>query len=59
METVLEYGIGQRLGRVFMDVWDIERFYECQNCSSRRAKRLTAMNLSQEIPPGITCDCGR
>lgn len=59
METVLEYGIGQRLGRVFMDVWDIERFYECPNCSSRRAKRLTAMNLSQEVPPGITCDCGR
>ncbi len=57
METTLEYGIAQKRGRVFMDVWDIERFHDCPRCSPQRSDRLTAMNLSQDVPPPIVCDC--
>jgi hypothetical protein len=44
-------------GRVFVDLWDVERFYECPNCGPPRAARLLQMNLSQRILPAIECSC--
>jgi len=58
MERVLEYGVGLRRGRVFMDLWDLERSYTCGVCGPARGERLAAINLSQPVPPRISCVCG-
>ena len=56
LERVVEYGL-QRSGiRVFADLWDIEKFFDC-TCSSARADRLRQMNRSQRaVAPG-RCGC--
>ena len=56
LERVVEYGLSLRHGRVFADLWDIERFFDCE-CSSRRAARLREMNLRQQIPGSVECVC--
>jgi len=57
METVLEEGVRLRRGRVFMDLWDIERTATCTACGPRRTERLREINFSQVVPPRIECDC--
>lgn len=42
--------------RVFADLWDIERFFDCE-CSSSRAARLATMNREQRVPPPVPCTC--
>ncbi len=55
METVLEAGIEMARGRVFMDLWDVERFYECGRCGPLRRERMHRMNLSQRTAPRVHC----
>jgi uncharacterized Fe-S cluster-containing MiaB family protein len=43
--------------RVFVDLWDLERFAHCPDCLAPRRDRLHAMNLQQTILP--TCSCPR
>ncbi len=58
-EAVFTYGLGLRSGRVFLDLWDIERVPSCAACRLPRLDRLRAMNLSQQILPAISCvQCG-
>ena len=57
LETVLEYGIGLKSGRVFADVWDLDRFSGCKKCAAQRTDRLIGMNLSQKITGGVKCTC--
>lgn len=57
LETVIEYGIGLKSGRVFADVWDLGLFSNCNKCFEKRTARLIKMNLNQEIYPSIECDC--
>lgn len=57
IETVLARGIEMGQGRVFADLWDIERFYTCERCGSARKERLHQMNLHQIVPPAIDCEC--
>ena len=57
LETVLEYGIGLKSGRVFADVWDLGLFSKCNKCVEKRTARLIEMNLSQEIFPVVECEC--
>jgi archaeosine synthase beta-subunit len=57
LETVVEYGIGLKAGRVFADVWDLGLFSNCNKCLEKRTARLIKMNLNQEIYPSIECDC--
>jgi radical SAM enzyme (TIGR01210 family) len=57
LEAAVEYGLALRCGRVFADLWDIERFARCARCGPARAARLRAMNLSQCVPPPISCTC--
>ena len=57
LEEVLEYGIALWKGRVFADLWDLERFSGCKQCFQARRARLEKMNLSQELLPLIDCDC--
>jgi radical SAM enzyme (TIGR01210 family) len=55
LEETLEYGLGLRAGRVFADLWDIEKLFRCRSCSIHRASRLRSMNGAQTIPPPIRC----
>ena len=57
LEEVLEYGINLKTGRVFADIWDLERFSSCNKCVKQRKHRLNQMNLTQEILPEIDCTC--
>ena len=58
IETVLEEGIRMDHGRVFMDLWDLERFYDCPACGPERRERLHRMNLTQTVLPCVACSCG-
>jgi uncharacterized Fe-S cluster-containing MiaB family protein len=57
LETVLDQGLAMSRGRVFVDLWDIERLIECPQCGPQRTERLRQMNLSQQVLPAITCSC--
>lgn len=56
LELAQEYGLSLRAGRVFADLWDIEKFLGCPGCSERRIGRIQEMNGSQIIPGSIRCD---
>ena len=45
-----------RRGRLFVDLWDLERFSACPTCFSARRNRLHVMNLEQRILPRIMCE---
>jgi radical SAM enzyme (TIGR01210 family) len=45
-------------GRVFVDVWDLERFAQCPHCTAPRRDRLEAMNLEQLVLPPRPCPAG-
>lgn len=55
LESALEYGLARRSGRVFADLWDIERFRGCPECSEGRIRRMREMNETQIIPDSIRC----
>lgn len=57
MEHVLAAGLAMRRGRVFMDLWDAERFSLCARCFPARRERIRQMNHTQQIAPAVTCDC--
>ena len=57
LETVLEYGIGLKKGRVFADIWDLGLFSKCNKCLDQRTNRLINMNLRQKIVSQINCTC--
>ncbi len=47
-------------GRVFVDLWDLQRFAHCQQCFASRRDRLHAMNLEQRVLPQsacLNCEC--
>jgi radical SAM enzyme (TIGR01210 family) len=48
---------GRRRGdeRLFVDLWDLERFATCPYCLDARRGRLHTMNLEQQILPEISC----
>ena len=41
--------------RVFVDLWDAEKFSSCGQCAQVRIERLAEMNLSQRTMPQIVC----
>jgi radical SAM enzyme (TIGR01210 family) len=48
-------------GRLFVDLWDLERFARCPRCFERRRDRLRAMNIEQRVLPRAGCEaaaCG-
>jgi archaeosine synthase beta-subunit len=56
LELGLEIG---RDGRLFVDLWDLRRFADCQECFEARRARLHAMNLEQRVLSRPPCaDCG-
>lgn len=45
--------------RVFVDLWNLEKFADCSRCLDERHRRLHAMNLSQLVLPRVACEaCG-
>lgn len=59
LEEAAEHGVSLGRGRVFADLWDVERFALCPACRGQRIARLQRMNLEQRIPPAVVCEaCG-
>lgn len=59
VEDALEYGLGIKRGRVFVDLWDIGQVAACSNCREQRIGRLASMNHSQLPGDAVLCDaCG-
>lgn len=59
LETALERSLQSERGRVFADLWDLQRFSECGSCFGERRDRLQLMNLEQRVHPAIACgQCG-
>ncbi len=60
LEASAEYGVGLQRGRVFADLWDVQRDGECMHCFDARVQRMREMNLRQTLPPALHCDaCSR
>jgi hypothetical protein len=55
LEAAAAYGVALRRGRVFADLWDLEKFSECPACFAARAARLREMNRRQIVPPPVDC----
>lgn len=55
LEAALDCGIRMGRGRVFADVWDLERFRDCPACFRLRAERLKEINLHQQPRPSVPC----
>ncbi len=59
LESAFDRGLALTRGRVFADLWDIDRFSSCPTCLPARRERLSAMNLQQTVAPPIHCAaCG-
>jgi radical SAM enzyme (TIGR01210 family) len=59
LETAFERALTGAAGRVFADLWDLDRFAGCRSCSGLRESRIRRMNLEQRVHPSISCvDCG-
>lgn len=56
LERVLSQGLALKRGRVFVDLWDAERFFPCNACRHQRVDRLQTMNLQQKLFPELN-DC--
>ncbi|HKK40992.1 MAG TPA: hypothetical protein VJ963_01195 [Bacteroidales bacterium] len=57
LEKVTGYGISLGKGRVFADLWDLDKFSTCDICFRQRLERLDFMNINQIIPNEINCSC--
>ncbi len=59
LEAATAYGVGLKRGRVFADLWDLEKFSSCPDCFPARQARLRLMNLEQRIATRVKCEsCG-
>jgi hypothetical protein len=48
-----------RRGRIFVDLWDLQRFSTCAHCLEPRRARLRSMNLEQRLVDRLSCAaCG-
>ncbi len=55
LEDAMDYGVGRARGRVFADLWDLERFSSCADCFPQRQSRLAKQNDTQQIALRVTC----
>ncbi|MDZ4699149.1 MAG: radical SAM protein [Rhodothermales bacterium] len=55
LERVMTAGLAMKRGRVFGDLWDLERIYDCPACGPARKDRLHRINLEQHLHPPIPC----
>ena len=57
LESALEYGLECKAGRVFADLWDLEKLDRCPACCQGRVHRIHTMNATQKIPAAYSCSC--
>jgi len=57
LEETFDQCLPKNLGRVFVDVWDLQTFSTCDLCIDARKNRLEAMNFDQTVHPRIECSC--
>lgn len=57
LEEVVAWGIEQRRGLVFGDLWDARSLMTCPRCGPELLGRLERMNLEQCVAPPVLCDC--
>ena len=55
LEAAAAYGLSLKKGRVFADLWDLERISTCGVCYGPRRARLNEMNLRQSLEPRVDC----
>jgi hypothetical protein len=59
LEQALGDGLPEPRGRVFADLWDLDRLTECALCLPARRERLRSMNHTQAPVPPVACSsCG-
>ena len=56
LEDALDEALSLRRGRVFADLWDLEKFVRCKSCFGPRRARLESMNLDQTGQPPLGCE---
>lgn len=56
LEHVMNVTLSWQRGRVFADLWDLQRFAGCDDCFRQREERLHQMNLQQQVLPAVRCD---
>ncbi|MGH9310134.1 MAG: radical SAM protein [Vicinamibacterales bacterium] len=57
----LALAVHQDRQRIFVDLWDLERFADCAHCFDSRRARLHSINLEQRLllrPSCAACGCG-
>lgn len=57
LEYVIDKSMQMKKGRIFCDLWDLEKFSDCESCFPERKRRLHRMNLTQKVLPEIVCTC--
>lgn len=56
-EEVFDCAMNLKKGRVFADLWDLEKFSDCKNCFNARKERMRRMNFEQVVLSGVECGC--
>lgn len=56
-EEVFDRALAMNSGRVFADLWDLEKFSDCPGCFEARKERMHRMNLTQNVSDPIYCTC--
>lgn len=57
LERVLDTALPWRRGRVFADLWEVERLAGGDCCRAARIQRLQQLNLTQQPLPAVDCGC--
>lgn len=57
LEEVFDRAMNLNRGRIFADLWDLEKFSDCETCFEARKVRMQTMNLEQKELPLIECGC--
>jgi archaeosine synthase beta-subunit len=59
-EEAMDSALDRARGRVFADLWDVQRLASCAACFAPRKARLEQMNLTQRPAARVTCaQCAR
>ena len=54
-EAAMDQAMERARGRVFADLWDLERLASCDACFGARKARLARMNLTQRPVARVPC----
>lgn len=57
LEEVFKRALDLKMGRVFVDCWDIDFLSNCPRCFEERKHRLEQMNFTQKFHQRINCNC--